>query len=287
MKKILAAVICLFAVFFIMPSTAQASVKHVKIVYGVNQSLWNKFKTKIPDAGGVRVYYDTPDYIPASWPSFLQDPWTVVSIRPMPGPLLSGKLDKQLDVFIDSAPPHSFLAVWHENGPANPLGYPKSVNNAVTSVKMQKYMERLVQGSNVKFGVIICAPAAQIVNWMAPHLDWYGTDFYLGPNTSNLNGSPDKAKIWKRMSANQVVFRKLSGRRYPKMIIPESNASYDKYRNAWFTDISSWFNSHNGRTTTRILTFWNPDHGGANGLSGRWPPSQAVIDKLNYLSKLY
>jgi hypothetical protein len=37
-----------------------------------------------------------------------------------------------------------------------------------------------------------------------------------------------------------------------------------------------------------MLTYWNPDAGVAHGgLSGPWPPSQAVIGRLRRLSEEY
>jgi hypothetical protein len=65
-----------------------------------------------------------------------------------------------------------------------------------------------------------------------------------------------KAKVWARLDANLAALKKISGQRYPLIRIGESNASPDSYRKAWFTDVASWFNSHDGNRPAWIETFW-------------------------------
>jgi len=106
-------------------SAARASVapKHVRIAWGINQNLWDQFLEKVPQAHAVRVFYNSRNHIPVHWPAFLGHPWVTMSLRPMPGPLLSGKLDAELRRLIDSAPQHSQLTIWHEDAVGNnPLG---------------------------------------------------------------------------------------------------------------------------------------------------------------------
>jgi hypothetical protein len=70
--------------------------------------------------------------------------------------------------------------------------------------------------------------------------------------------------------------------------ITETNAGYDNRRKAWFTDLASWFATHDGHRTTWILTFWKDGKSGRQGgLSGPWPPSYPVIQRLRWLSVRY
>src|SRR5215469_9056343 len=120
-------------------------------------------------ARAVRIYYDAVDVFPSAWPRRAGTNWTVLSIRPRPGPLLSGSLNPQLDALIDTAPPHSRLTIWHEDAVGNnPLGYRGLVRNPAVYRAMQAYMEHLVDGSNVRFGTIGCGPAGQAEQWYAP-----------------------------------------------------------------------------------------------------------------------
>ena len=130
-----------------------------------------------------------------------------LSLRPNPADLLSGKLNSKLKALFASAPAHSEVTFWHENEPGNPLKYPRAVTKSRVNVAMLKYGEKLVRGTKVKFGQIICAPANQMQTWIAPGLDWYGIDLFANPNYENRNGSLSKAKLWVRMNNNEAVFR--------------------------------------------------------------------------------
>jgi hypothetical protein len=96
-----------------------------------------------------------------------------LSLRPNPGDLLSGKLDRRLKAIIDSAPPNSELTFWHENTTGNPLRYPHYVNNARAAISMQKYGKKLCADSSVLFGVITVGPVIYQTHWIARA--WTGT----------------------------------------------------------------------------------------------------------------
>ena len=269
---------------------AQTSTSHVRIALGSNRGTWTDFKAAIPEAKAVRVYYDAVNVFPDRWPDRAgPHVWTLLSIRPGPWDLLHGKLDAQLRTLIGSAPAHSDLTIWHENAVGNnPLGYPSSVHNPATYVRMQNHMERLVQGSRVRFGVIVCGPANQVSGWLAPGLDWYGYDFYDNSRYWNADGTLNRDKQWSRMTANLDTFRQVSGERYPPIRIGEANSPLDNHRKNWFRNIAQWFASHDGNRPAWLLSYWNSDHGKtAGGLSGPWPPSLPVIQELRSISWEY
>jgi hypothetical protein len=278
----------LFAASILSPSSAHAAA-HVTITWGVNRNFWHAFKIKVPLAKAVRVYYDAENVFPSSWPQRAgRGAWVTLSIRPKPADLLRGRLDARLKALIDSAPPHSELAIWHENYPGNPLGYPRSVNNPRTAVAMQRHMERLVKGTQVRFGVIIAGPAIQEIRWMARGLDWYGMDLYDNKRYWNRDGTLSKDRIWTRMSNNLIAFKRASAEKHPLIRIDETNTPWDNHRRNWFMWTAQWFATHDASRPVRIMTYWNPDHGhAAGGLSGPWPPSAPVVKILRLLSEAF
>src|SRR6266702_7604211 len=139
---------------------ARSPARH-RIMLGVNRNYYTQFTRVVPLARAVRIYYDTENVFPVTWPARLPGAWAILSIRPHPHDLLAGQLDQQLKALIQSAPAHSELAVWHEATPGNPLGYPAYVN-ARSMRRMQAHMQRLCRGSGVRFGSIICGPADQM-----------------------------------------------------------------------------------------------------------------------------
>jgi hypothetical protein len=287
---LLVAVAAAAGVSAVPASAAPASAPgHVRITWGINQNLWDQFLQKVPRAHGVRVFYNTKNHIPIHWPAFLGNPWVTMSLRPMPGPLLSGKLDAKLRRLIRSAPPHSQLTIWHEDAVGNnPLGYPTQLRDPARYRRMQEHMERLVKGSNVRFGTIGCGAMLQAEQWFAPHLDWYGYDLYDNSRYWNKDGTLSKIKIWQRMSGNLVAFRAVSRERNPQIVIGEANSPRNSHRANWFTFVARWFDTHGGRQPTRILTFWHANSGlSQGGLSGPWPPSKPVIRRLAYLANKY
>jgi hypothetical protein len=157
-----------------IPAAAVAAGPGGRVTIGVNRNYWTRFKAAIPRARDVRIYYDAENVFPAAWPTRAEGAWVTLSLRPDPADLLSGKLDARLKALFASAPAHSEVTFWHENEPGDPLKYSRAVNNARANVAMLKYGEKLVKGTKVRFGQIICAPAIRMRKWIAPGLDWYG-----------------------------------------------------------------------------------------------------------------
>jgi len=266
-----------FAVLAV-PVAAIAAGPGGRVTIGVNLDDWNRFKAAIPRAHDVRIYYDSENVFPATWPKRPKGAWVTLSLRPNPADLLSGKLHARLKALLASAPAHSELTFWHENEPGNPLKYSRSVNNAHTNVAMLKYGEELVKGTKVKFGQIICAPADRMQKWIAPGLDWYGVDIFANPNFENPDKTLSKAKLWVRLNNDDAVFRAKTGRRWPAVRFDESNARRDSHRKNWFTYLVEWLRGHGGG---RLLTRWTRVR---TKLAGPWPPSKPVITRLRWLS---
>ena len=307
MSRLLSAVVVALAIAAGITATQApghaATTRHVRICWGSNRGTWDAFHRAIPASRCVRVYYDKPNVFPRHWPDRAgPDVWTLLSIRPTPWMLLHHRFDRTLRELVATAPAHSLLTIWHENAVGNnPLGYSGSVRNPAIYRRMQTYMERLVHGTKVRFGTIGCGPVNQAEKWYAPHLDWYGVDLYLNDRYlagGQLRNSPSpftsrggvlsKAKVWARMDGNLAALRKVSGERYPLIRIGESNASPDSYRKMWFTDVASWFASHDGNRPAWIDTFWKDgETARQGGLSGPWPPGAGVVRRLNWLTHVY
>jgi len=262
--------------------TAAGTPNRHRVLLGSNRGVFARFNAAMP-AGilrACRVYYDTVNQFPTAWPNKLPGACLTLSLRPNPSDLLSGRLDTKLRAIIDSGPAHSQLTFWHENEPGNPLRYPRSVCNATTAVEMQKYGQHLCTGTQVRFGVIICAPAIQIESWIASKLDWYGIDQYLFNPKYVLNDRVDVKKLYRHLANQKSVFQHKSGLKNPQMVFPETNAIPAEHQMTWFTVMAEWAAANDCH---RLETFWD----GKQGLSGTWPPSRGVIDRLRYLSHVY
>lgn len=267
-----------------------------KVVIGVNHNNFPEFTRAIPGACGVRLYVDEYNLIPRTWPKNLPSATslfggplippgthTVMSIRPMPADLLTGKLDERIRQLARSAPLGSALTVWHENQPGNPMGYPREVNNASASRRMHEYVHRLCRNTNAAYGgSIICDSADQMMPWLGRRLDWYGLDIYAVRRYRHRDGTVDPWQFSFRMQNNLRAWRQLSGRKHPVVKICETNSWNDRIRSAWFTLIAGWLAAHNGDA---MMTFWHPEHLGV--LSGPWPPGEGVKDTLQALTRRY
>lgn len=255
------------------------------ITFGATLAAYPKLHAAVPQAVGLRMYIDRENHFPPVWPTPYPGAWMTLSMRPNPSDLLSGKLDDQFRAVIDSAPAHSELTFWHENTTGNPLGYPPYVNNARAAVQMQHYGHSLCRGTQVRFGAITCGPAMQQVGWLAPGLDWYGDDLYEFPQLRGPNDTMSQANLLARLESNLEAWRITSGSNWPSIRICETNSPFDSHRRRWFTWMAQWLAGHNG---SRMLTYWNPNAGIVQGgLSGPWPPSQAVVGQLRWLCEKY
>lgn len=264
---------------------APTSSSSTGIVFGSDRSGYAGLHAAAPLAVGLRWYFNIENQFPLAWPNPYPGAHMTLSLRPNPSDLLAGKLDSRLKAIINSAPPHSELTFWHENTTGNPLRYPPHVNNARTAIRMQKYGQSLCEGTRVLFGVITVGPAVYQLDWMARGLDWYGDDLYEFPKLRNQDGTFSKARVVARLYQNLHAWQKVSSKRSPAIRICETNSPYNSHRSELFTTIAEWLARHNGN---RMLTYWNPHHGLAQGgLSGAWPPSKPVISRLTSLSKEY
>ena len=266
-------------------SLAATSSPRPGVLIGADRSGFAGLRHAAPLAVGLRWYFNRENELPNAWPRPFPGARMTLSLRPNPGDLLSGRLDRRLKAFIHSAPEHSELAFWHENVTMNPLGYPAHVHNARTSVRMQRYGLKLCRGTNVRFGVITVGPVTGQLDWIAPGLDWYGDDFYEFPKLRGPDNTFSKAKVVARLNQNHRAWRKASGTRSPTIRICETNSPYDAHRSELFAAIAEWLPNHNGN---RMLTYWNAKEGLAQGgLSGAWPPGEGVIKRLHSLSKTF
>ncbi len=267
---------------------AHAATTPARECWGSDRGDWDAFHKAVPQSNCVRVYYDTENVFPKTWPQRAgKGTWSMLSIRPNPADLLAGNLDAELKPMIDSAPTHSLLTIYHENAGGNPLNYPPDVHNAANYVRMQKYMEHLVQGTHVRFGVVIIAPYSSVLNWIYKGDDWFGYDFYAFPRYLNPNGTINVNAVTTRMTNNLRTLQKFTGRRYPPIYLGETNASRDFQRKTWFSTLAKWFATHDGDRVAWILTRWTASTGPHSGLSGPWPPSATVVKLLRHLAWQY
>lgn len=289
MRKLAASLGILAAVTGTMLAAQPASAAvHVRECWGSNRGDWDAFHAAVPASHCVRVYYDQTDVFPRTWPQRAgPGTWTMLSIRPGYAQLMDGSLDTQIRDLALSAPAHSRLTIDHENAGGNPLGYPPSVHNPAHYVAMQQHMEALVQGTHVRFGVVIIAPFGSVLNWIYKGDDWFGYDFYAFSRYLNRNGTINPAAVTARMTANLRVLQKFTGRRYPPIALGETNASRNFQRKTWFSLLASWFAARDGHRMAWILTRWTAKTGPHFGLSGPWPPSQQVVALLHHLAWTY
>ncbi len=272
-----------------------------KVAIGCNHNVFHGMRTRVPGTDAVRIYITDYGYIPRRWPDRLPSatswaggpvipPGTevVLSIRPMPHALFAGLYDDRIRGLVRSAPPNQALNAFPEAGPGNPMGYPASIDNATTISRVHRYLRQLCRGTNVRYGSIICAPANQIVPWLGERLDWYGLDTYCFPaEYRKPDGTIDVPKWLHRMRENRLTWQRVSGTGNPTIKICETNAPHDSNRSAWFTMVAGWLAIHGGANPA-MLTYWNPEHDLAHGgLSGPWPPSEGVVDTLQFLVRKY
>jgi hypothetical protein len=302
MKRLITALLMVISAFtaILASQPAHAAVTHhPRECWGANAAVYGPFAAAVPQSCGERVYYDTPDKWPASWPApAVPGARQMISIRPSYAALMSGADNALVRNFCATAPAHSRITMWQENPGGNPLGYPPSIHSAGHFLAMQKRMMTLVSGTPCRFGVIIIAPFGSVLSWIYRGDDWFGYDFYAfarylhassaaspfeqaqGASFTTAGGTIDTAAVTARMDSNLAVLRKFTGRRYPLIAIGETNAAVDSQRPAWFGAIGHWFTVHY-QDRGWILTRWIS--GGA-GLCGPWPPSVTVVADLHHLA---
>lgn len=305
LRRMIAA--ALVAAAFAAPAAAAGAASATPVrgeqCWGSNKNVWTAYQAAVPAAHCVRVYYDTTDVFPATWPDE-GGAWTMLSIRPSYAGLMSDPAEQaKIHGLCLSAPGHSRLTIDHENAGDNPLGYPPSIHDPGNYVRMQQEMVKLCAGTHTAFGVIIIAPYSSVLNWIYKGDQWFAWDFYAfdrylnhGPMARAQGGSFVTAAgtinvkaVEARMMSNLRTLQKFTGLRYPPLALGETNASADSQRITWFTTLGNWLGQHDGGRMAWILTRWTDCPPGTPhcGLSGPWPPSAPVVARLKYLAEEY
>jgi hypothetical protein len=235
---------------------------------GANTGWYAAVHAEVPELTCRRVYYPEYNFIPAHWPPSVLGSMAMVSIRPIPADLLTGRLDKRIRAFLLSAPPGSDLTTWHEAG--NLRAYPAYIT-APAMRAVHAHMHRLCRGTNVRYGPILCMRPATMHPWLIPGLDWYGLDIYDWPEFHFRHGPLDiHGKLYPRLDHWRAVIQQVTRRRSPTLNIGETNSGDPSQRAKWFTAVARWLNVNGGR---RMLTYWSD----ASGSVGPWLPHDAAV----------
>lgn len=278
-------------------SVAAYTAKPTPIIWGINSSLWDRFRSHVPAAGIVRVYFDRyisyASQVPASWPRYHnatsgRQPCTVLSFRPLPGPLFSHRLDKTIRHF-DMTAPHNgcaFEIPWHENGPGNVRHYPASIHQPYNFKREQKYLMHLARGTPVKVGVIAEGPTNQMKNWIARGLGVASNDIYDFGDGRTPDKTLTRHWLCHRIHQDTLAFSEATGERYPDFIISETNSGLNSHRYVWFSNMSYCMKRYDvGAKFKAVITFWRAGHTAKqHKLSGAWPPWPSVIALLRQLA---
>lgn len=257
------------------PAEAVASPR---LEIGANAGWFTAVQASVPAATCRRVYYPEYNFIPPHWPSGPTVSRAMVSIRPVPADLLAGRLDAQIRTFLASAPPGSDLTTWHEAG--NLTGYPRYITPA-TMRRVHRYMQRLCQRSNVRYGPILCMRPSSMPPWLVPGMDWYGLDIYDWPEFHFPHGPIDvHGRLYPRLNQWHAVIQHASRRRHPVLSICETNSNYASHRPKWFAALAHWLSRNGGRS---MLTYWSDSPHAV----GPWNPhDHAVIRTLRHATTL-
>jgi hypothetical protein len=251
----------------------------VGVLFGCNSRIFDAMNEAGIGVAAFRAYRDQYNFVPTAWPSkdSVPEARVTLSIRPVPADLLAGRLDEQLKALIAAAPPGVKLSAWHEA--SNLAGYPDYVT-ADNMSAVHEYMQGLCQGSNVRYGSIICAVPSATRAWMGTSLDWYGLDIYDfdGGQFRGWTGGISRGKLFARLDDMLETCRGLTGRDAPEIDICETNSPRVAHRADWFALLSEWLAGNGGE---RLLTFWNP----SGSLSGPWlPDDQKTISRLRAIT---
>jgi hypothetical protein len=252
------------------------------IVVGANAKVWPLLAAVAPGTSGVRQYRDEFGTIPARWPANPGPPaQPLLSVRPLPDPLLAGELDDAIRQLCSTAPPGAMLTTWHE-APSLP-GY-QDVTPWMTPTTMRRmhvHMHDLCAGTGVMYGTVTIGPASAACLWIpgAAHpMDFYADDLYQFPSLSWPDGSIKVTAVLDRMNDFRLMVHAHTGVIRPRIVIAETNTPHVEHRAEWF-DLVGWHLARHGGV--RMLTFWRDD----GPLSGPWlPDDTSVIGALTELA---
>jgi len=260
---------------------AVPAARHTSVVrFGASRDAWPAFHHAIPYASGTRIYCNRVNQIPVPWPS--PHAAALVSIRPWPPDLLGGRLDRRLRHMARHAPPGSMLTPWYEAGPSNPRGYDKAIT-ATAVQHCQRYLRHFLRHTNIAVGSLIAGPAADLAEWIAPGLDWYGDD--IDGEWFRQGGQWRTSYFQRRQARNHAEWQRKARTRHPRVVVGETNIHDDQLRPEWFTMLAANMATRGGG---RILTFWaEPGRARQGHGTGPWPPSARTILTLRNLAAYY
>jgi hypothetical protein len=253
------------------------------LVVGANAKVWPLLAVAAPGTGGVRQYHGDGESgtIPARWPDHDGPPAKpLLSVRPLPGPLLEGYLDDAIRKLCSTAPPGAMLNIWHE-APSLPGYAGMDWMTPETMRAMHVHMHDLCKGTGVLYGPVTIGPAHDAAKWIpgAAHpMDFYADDLYQFDTLSRPDGSIRVGAVLDRMNAFRVMVQEHTGVIRPRIVLAETNTPHVEHRAEWFSLVGWWLARHGG---VRLLTFWRDD----GPLSGPWlPDDMSVIGALTELA---
>ena len=232
---------------------------------------------------GIRYYAGgggtVPNVFPTPWPIYGPGTRLLMSVYPDVPQLLAGRLDNQILDMIAGAPPGSMLTAWHE---ALSLKYTQKYLTPPNVYRMHRKMNTLCRGSNVLYGCLLGGgDLTYLMRYTPANLGYYGIDLY-----GNLGVY--RHPRWEHPLNRWIQFRTLARtkdtmRRYPRLVIGETNCPIRSARPAWFKLITSWLHDY-GRNGLGIFTFWSDNA----HLGGPWDPTdKATINALRAICSRY
>ena len=261
------------------PARAAAVTRHPIVVFGANAGRYQDFHHLVPAASFARVYDHAINGIPFTWPAAA--PHVVLSIEATPSALLSGSLNRALRHLAMSAPPGSFLTIWYESGPANPRHYPAYVTAAHVRAELT-YANRLLRGTDILVGSLVCGPVPQLAAWIPKGLGWYGVDVAGG--WFRKAGRFEWERLHIRMRNNTAIWNRLNPHAWH--VVGETNTRHDQNRAAWFRGLTTDLASMGPKTA--ILSFWAEAGRARQGAqAGIWPPGSKSVATFRELGARY
>jgi hypothetical protein len=251
---------------------------YAKIAHTLGRSY--RFRgVRVYAGGGALRHNAGVNVFPTPWPDYGSHTRLLLSVYPDLGDLLAGRLDHQIRAMIADAPAGSMLNAWHE---VLSLPYKQHYLTPGNVYRMHAKMNSLCHGSHVTYGSLLGGgDLRRLMHHVPPDLGYYGIDLY-----GNLG--IHKHPRWQHPFHRWTQFRELARekdrhRRYPRLVIGETNCPDKALRPDWLKLVASWMHAY-GSHATAMFTFWSA-HG---GLSGRWDPHDAAtIKAMRYICSRY
>lgn len=149
------------------------------MLYGANIWNWQQNKIKIGGLTAVRYYFPPTAGVPSAWPALPPGLTGLVSIRPPLTDFAAGNLDTETVSFLRTAPPGSWIAVWHEaNQPK------KNIDPAVFRMA-NAHMNTLISANRIPVRLVqifetypVTADKQNLVPWVQQGMWAYLLDGY-------------------------------------------------------------------------------------------------------------